>query len=69
MAKKTTSKVNGAFFKAPRAHATLDHWVGKDQFQGDGVSTDPEISWTEPKHGTTRKTGVEKQGPHEVDIP
>lgn len=58
---------HSAFIKGKHS-ASLDHWVGKDQFQGDGVSTDPEILWGEPKAGPVRKTGREKQGPHEVEV-
>jgi hypothetical protein len=55
--------------KYPRKHASLDtYWVGKDQFQSEGVSTDPEIQWKDLKQGEQRRTGKEKPGPYEVEI-
>jgi len=59
---------NSTASKYPRKHASLDYWFGKDQFQAEGVSTDPEIQWGEPKAGPVRKTGKETQGPHDVEI-
>jgi hypothetical protein len=58
---KKATKANSTIMRAPRAHAKLDHWVGKDQFVADGTSTDPSILWGQPRVGTVRISGDDKK--------
>lgn len=63
MAKKTSKGGGSAFLKTGRHSASLDHWIGPSQFEGDGVSTDPAINWDEPKAGVVRHNkGEEVEG-------
>ena len=59
---------NSSVMPAPRSRASLDHWVGKEQFLGDGVSSDPAILWDQPKVGVTRYAGDDKKLPKSLPI-
>jgi hypothetical protein len=58
--KKKTSSCNSSVMRAPRGKASLDLWVGKDQFVASGVSTDPGMLWNQPRKGAARQSGEER---------
>lgn len=62
------AKLNSTANKPPRKTVSLDHWVGKDEYVGTGVSSDPQMRWGEPKAGVSTGPGKEKKGPPAVEI-